>query len=119
MSDIEEDIVEVYSAADITEAYFLRDVLGDAGIATRVVGDTLTGMLPPGEETAPRLWVFRKDEARAREIVEEFERVHQRPRLDDERNPVSAATWTCPTCGEPVDADFELCWNCQTPRKEY
>jgi len=116
MNDEEEDIVEVYSAADITEAYFLRDVLGDAGISTRVVGDSLTGMLPPGEETAPRLWVLRNDEARAREIVAEYERVHQRPHRDDDR---PAETWKCPTCGESVEADFELCWNCQTPRKAY
>jgi len=116
MSDEEEDIVEVYSAADITEAYFLRDVLGDAGISARVVGDSLTGMLPPGEETAPRLWVFRADEARSREIVKEYERVHRQPHLDDDR---PAETWKCPTCGELVEADFELCWNCQTPRKAY
>lgn len=116
MDDTTDDIVDIYSAADLTEAYFLRDMLEQAGIATRVVGDTLTGMLPPGEETAPRLWVFRGDEARARTLLEQFEKQHQRPHPDDDR---PAATWQCPTCGEQVDSEFELCWNCQTPRKPY
>ncbi len=26
-------------------------------------------------------------------------------------------TWRCPRCGEDVPGHFELCWNCQTPRK--
>jgi rubrerythrin len=111
-----DDLVEVYSAADLTEAYFLRDLLENGGIATRVVGDTLTGMIPPGAETAPRLWVFRADEERAREIVDDFERNHRhRPSTDEP----PAETWRCPTCGEAVDIDFELCWNCQTPKKPY
>jgi hypothetical protein len=119
MNEADDDIVEVYSAADITEAAFLRDLLEEAGIRTRVVGDSLqtaVGLLPPGEETAPRLWVFRADEGKAREMLADYERVHRRPHPDDDP---PAESWQCPTCGETVETDFELCWNCQTPRKPY
>lgn len=110
-----EDIVEVYSAADLGEAYFLRDRLEEAGIAARVVGDTLTGMIPLGEETAPRVWVFRRDETRAREFIAEYEQGHRRPHADDQ----PAEMWRCPNCGEEVETDLDLCWNCQTPRKPW
>lgn len=116
MSESAGDIVEVYSAENLTEAYFLRDLLANAGIEARVVGDTLTGMLPPGNETAPRVWVFRSDEPRARELLAEYEQVHLRPHPDDDQ---PAESWRCPNCGEDVESDLDLCWNCQTPRKPY
>lgn len=119
MSESDDEIVEVYSAADLAEAALLRDLLEDAGIRARIVGDQLqgaVGMLPPGEETAPKLWVFHADEGRARDLLGEYERRHNAPHPDDD---TPAATWECPTCGEEVEADFELCWNCQTPRKPY
>ena len=119
MNETDDDIVEVYSAADGAEAAFLRDMLEDAGIRTRIVGDSLQsamGLLPLGAETAPRLWVFRADHDRARELLAEYERVHLAPHPDDD---LPEETWVCPSCGEKVEADFELCWNCQTPRKPY
>jgi len=30
----------------------------------------------------------------------------------------AASEWACPTCGEVVPANFEVCWNCQTPHSE-
>src|SRR5262245_37207531 len=102
----DEDIVDVYSAADLAEAYFLRDVLADSGIQARVVGDALitgTGILPPGKETSPRLWVMRHDEARARKVLTEWEESRIHPQHDD----APAGPWTCPTCGERIEADFE------------
>lgn len=118
MDENDAELVEVYSAADIAEAHFLQSMLEDAGIKARVVGDTLSGLPPLGEVVAPRVWVFQSDEAVAKELLVEFERVHRRPHLDAEDDR-PAETWTCPTCGEAVEADFELCWNCQTPRKPY
>ncbi|MGQ0635255.1 MAG: putative signal transducing protein [Planctomycetaceae bacterium] len=114
MSETDDDIVEVYSAADVTEAYFLRDLLADQGIQSQVVGDALPN-LPPGQESAPRLWVHRRDESRAKNVLEEYERRQRAPHpFSDARD-----AWKCPNCGELVEADFDLCWNCQTPRKEY
>ena len=97
MDETDAELVEVYSAADIAEAHFLQSMLENAGIKARVVGDTLSGMVPVGEENAPRVWVFQPDEAVARELLAEYERVHRRWHPDDDRPP---ETWTCPTCGE-------------------
>ncbi|MFN0053371.1 MAG: DUF2007 domain-containing protein [Planctomycetales bacterium] len=116
MATSDDDIVEVYSAGNVAEAQFLCDLLEEAGIRARSVGGLLANLPPLGEDTMPRVWVFRADEDRARELIDEYERVHSAPHSDQD---TPAATWTCPTCGQDVDADFELCWNCQTPNKPY
>ena len=72
----EREIVEVYVARDNIEAQFLRGLLEDSGIEVRVVGEGLhglTGGLPSGYSTAPRLWVRRKDAERARKVIAEYE----------------------------------------------
>jgi hypothetical protein len=64
-------IVEVYSAGNIVEAQALAEVLEEAGVAARVVGDMLgnaAGLLPP-TSASPRVWVRAADETRAQEIV--------------------------------------------------
>lgn len=107
-------VVEVYNAANAVEAYALKNVLEESGIRTRVVGDmlqTAAGELPVGFRASPRIWVTKGDEARAKEILAACEAHH---RGDVAENTV--ATWKCPNCGEEVETDFELCWNCQRPR---
>ena len=113
----DDDIVEVYAAGELGQAYFLRDMLANAGIEARVVGDSIsTGLgLPPVGESAPCLWVRRSDEAEARQLLAEWEKVQARPHPDDEPRPA----WKCPSCGELVEADFDVCWNCQNPRQPY
>ena len=112
----ESEIVQVYSAADLSQAHFLRNMLADAGIEARVVGErTSTLGLPVGEEAAPCVWVHHRDEQAARQLLVDWERTQAKPHPDEE--PTSG--WKCTACGEMVDEDFELCWNCQNPRKPY
>jgi rubrerythrin len=112
----ESEIVNVYLAGTLVEAEFLRNVVSDAGIESRVVGagSVMAGMLPHEEHT-PCLWVHRSDESRARQLLADFEKNRARPRSESE----PSETWKCAACGELVDDDFELCWNCQNPRKPY
>ena len=112
----ENEIVQVYAAADLTEAHFLRNMLADGGIEARVVGErTSTLGLPVGEEAAPCLWVHQRDEETARQLLVQWEKTRAKPRP----SPKSGGGWTCTVCGERVDDEFELCWNCQNPRKPY
>ena len=69
-----ERIVELCSAANAPEAHALCALLEEAGIPFRIVGEFLgaaAGSLPFGEATAPRIWVWEQDAARAREILGE------------------------------------------------
>jgi hypothetical protein len=66
------DIVEIYSAANSFEAYAMANALKAAGVKARVVGDilgTAAGGLGFGMPCAPKVWVLKDDEARARELL--------------------------------------------------
>lgn len=109
------EVVEVYSAANPVEAHAIRNLLEQAGIEARVVGDIIRmagGELPLGQVTAPRIWVREADVGRAREIVRQYEALRRSGAPEDDATP-----WTCPQCGEEVEGSFEICWNCQCPRK--
>ncbi|MBI3865491.1 MAG: DUF2007 domain-containing protein [Planctomycetia bacterium] len=111
------EIVNVYCARNLIEAEFLKNILADAGIESRVIGDAaviLAGMLQ-NDEGVPCLWVRRSDESRARGILTDFEQRRNGPHSDND----PPATWKCSACGELVDDEFDLCWNCQNPRSAY
>ncbi len=108
-------IVEVYAAANISEAYLLKDLLGRVGIEARVVGEqlqTAAGALPLGHVTTPRLWVRDDDELRAREAVRRWEAEHQEGSIAPE-----AAPWECPRCAEEIVGTLEECWSCGSSRE--
>lgn len=112
MSDRE--VVDVYMAANGPQAHFLKGLLDDAGIDARVVGDALQAA-GYNTVTPPHLWV-RADQAEAARNVLRVWEAHANDLSLEDRPPPS---WICPTCRAEVDADFELCWQCQTPRKPY
>ena len=112
----ESEIVQVYAAADLSQAHFLRNMLADAGIEARVVGEVASTLgLPAGDEAAPCVWVHQRDEQAARKLLVEWEATHARPHPDED----VITGWKCSACGEMVDEEFDLCWNCQNPRKPY
>src|SRR5690242_768447 len=67
----------IYSAASTQQAYLLRGLLEDEGIAAHVVNDAMQiagGELPLGWNSAARVVVSESDAVRAREFAEEFDR---------------------------------------------
>ena len=106
-----EDVAEVYWAADPQDAHQVRALLEEAGVRARVVGEMLSaaaGELPMGPAGSPRVWVPKSDEARARQVVEDWEKKRNTERAGE--------GWKCPQCGAAVDANFDICWNCQSAR---
>ncbi|MEN8180791.1 MAG: DUF2007 domain-containing protein [Pseudomonadota bacterium] len=101
---------KLYEAADRIEAQVLKDHLQDEGVESVILGDYLSGAM--GELPAniyPEVWVLdAKDMAKAQQILRDFTKSH----IQREQN----GDWRCLKCGEMVDAGFELCWNCATPR---
>jgi hypothetical protein len=96
---LHERLVEICSAGNIVEADCLCEMLEEAGIQARVVGDNLSaaaGCLPLGEATSPRLWVRESDADRARQIVEQW------------RNEQEDALPEPPECGEPPAVDVPV-----------
>lgn len=102
---------KLYEAADRIEAQMLRDHLQGEGIASVLLGDALSGAA--GELPAnifPTLWLVKDEQyQRARRLIQEFlAQKHEQQGL----------AWRCDVCGERVDPEFDLCWNCATPRNK-
>jgi hypothetical protein len=97
----------LYQARDRIEAQFIVDLLEGHRIPAAILGDYLSGAaggLPL--DISPTVCLLDEaDLARARTILDGF---------------LSGATggspWLCPSCGESVDAGFDLCWRCGRPR---
>jgi hypothetical protein len=122
----------IYSAASMQQAYLLRGLLEDEGIAARVVNDAMQiagGELPVGWTAAARVVVPSEDALRARQFAEAFDRKAARG-LQDELTTRAAdvvpadevsggwewpccsrcgmrRTGQCPACGE-LGTDFPI-----------
>jgi len=108
------ELVEVYSAQDDVQAHGLANLLEQEGIRARVV-DAANGQLPMGEPWNPRIWVFKDDEPRAREIILDFEKTRA---AEAQSPPPVGPPWICPNCNSEVDGDCDVCWNCERARDE-
>lgn len=93
----------LYQARDRIEAQLLKDFLAGYHIRVLVQGEYLSGAA--GELPViqfPQLWVLEeRDYARARELIALF----------FERD-ADGEPWQCPTCGERMEPQFQVCWNC-------
>lgn len=101
--------VEVYWARDAQDAHQVAGLLESEGIEAVVVGELLQAAayeLAVGPASAPRVRVGAPDEQRALAAIAAWER----SRGDDVED------WACGKCGELVEGNFEICWNCQAPR---
>ena len=94
---------KIYVAGNLPEAYLVRDLLLQAGVAARVLNEHAAGAL--GElamnSTYPQVW-----------ITQEHQLTHARSLIADyERRPLAAAKF-CAQCGETNPGEFDLCWSC-------
>jgi hypothetical protein len=107
----------IYSAANSQQAYLLKGLLAEQGIAAWVVNDSIQiagGELPLGWTAAPRVVVSESDAAEARQFAESFD--HQTALETPDENPKEALALTpwpdwpiCPDCGERRSARCPVC----------
>ena len=107
---------EVYTARDAVDARLMKELLESRGLRAVVRGEPLSilGINIPLGRVFPSVWVEESDSARARQIVDDFNRSLERQREEE----TSAAPWTCPGCGEELEGQFRECWNCGAGREE-
>jgi len=100
-------MLQISSSLNSTEIHNLKNVLEGNGIACEVRGEfrrsSMAGI--PMSESFVELWLL--DDAQE----------------DAARRILSGALqtstpWTCPKCAEPIEAEFDECWNCQTSRPQ-
>jgi hypothetical protein len=101
----------VYTSSDAMLVGFLKDLLENRGITCIIKNQYLSGAigdLPP-QECWPELWVTEdRDLEPARRLIEQT--------LGGPEQ--GASPWTCPGCGERIEAQFGRCWNCGRDRPD-
>ncbi len=100
-------MLKLYSAADITEANFVADLLNAVKIEAMVLDDDLLAIddTTSAAEITASVWIC--DElkcAEARGILDAYLQ-----KMDDK---VAGDGWNCPKCGEKIEGQFIECWNC-------
>ncbi|MEM8883858.1 MAG: DUF2007 domain-containing protein [Planctomycetota bacterium] len=103
------DFVDVYVARNTRIAHEVRAHLEAEGIVAEIINETLQSALGEvgiGPMVNPRILVNAADEERARAVCE---------RYDAGPGP-AGEPWTCANCGAEVDGNFDICWNCESPR---
>ena len=94
----------LYSTSDIRAVGMVRSSLDEAGIAYDVRNET---MPYPGAIFYPEVWVVEDSEfERACELRDAVTKVPTAPK----------SSWTCPSCGEQLEGQFESCWKCGANR---
>jgi hypothetical protein len=95
---------KVHTADSVVEIAHLRNLLEAEGIACIVRNDRLGGVVGeiPFVECWPELWVVETGNyLKAKSIVDEVLRPGP-----------AAAAWLCAGCGETIEGQFDVCWNC-------
>lgn len=95
----------IYSEPNPIFIHQIKDLLEEKGIHSIIKNEHLSGgvgELPP-TEIWPELWVVNKEDKRpAERLVEGFlESIKAKP-----------GHWKCSDCGEEIEGQFNICWNC-------
>jgi rubrerythrin len=102
-------MIKLTRAPNLMTAHHWVNVLAMAGIACELHNRYLSGAMGeiPADQCAPEIWlVDDRDERLAHTL------------LDRAKNgpDASARSWTCQQCGESLEAQFMVCWQCGTSR---
>ena len=109
------ELKKLYVAVGPGDAHVLRGLLENEGIPAIVRGDDIVPFQGGNLfeiETRPSVWVLSNDReqyARALAITEDYT-------ASKATDATADAPWPCQSCGESVEAQFTLCWNCGTAR---
>jgi len=100
-------VQKLYTAANVTEAYIVLNMLAHAGIAARLLNEYAPGGMGelPFTHTYPEVWI---DEETDRSLA-------ARILADYQQRPPTTTTTRCRQCDADNPSDFEICWRCGGP----
>jgi len=101
-------MIQIHSSLNGIEIHNLKNVLEAGGISCEVRGEFRRSTMGevPFTEAFVELWLLDDaQEQTARQLISEV-------------SSHSSLPWTCPKCAEPIEAEFNQCWNCQSDRPE-
>ncbi|MGO2508145.1 MAG: putative signal transducing protein [Vibrio hibernica] len=99
--------MKIYSASTPIEAHIVCGLLQSQGVEVKVYAEdlfSLKGEIPLTSETDPYIWLLNaQDETLARNIIQDYESEESEGGIN----------WQCSSCGEIVEPQFSICWNCE------
>jgi hypothetical protein len=102
-------MIKLVRAPNLLIAQHWANILATAGVACQLHNRYLSGAMGeiPAEQCAPELWLEdERDEKLARRLIEEA----------TNGPPPGSPSWHCPRCGETLEAQFTVCWQCGRER---
>ncbi len=96
--DLAKHILEVHGIDS-----FLRD---------EIAGTIVPWYADPGGPGAVKLEVAESDADKALSLIKEM--TTKEPKEQPKKS--AGESWKCPSCGEVIEAQFNECWSCQTPK---
>ena len=97
----------IYTARNLPEAYLVRDLLTQSGVAAHVFNEhamAAMGELALGS-AYPQVWIAQEhQEQHARSVIADYE-----------TRPASTTSRKCVACDEQNPGEFDICWNCAAP----
>ncbi|CAB3809734.1 hypothetical protein LMG28688_07052 [Paraburkholderia caffeinitolerans] len=107
-------MLKLARAPNVLIAQHWMNILAAAGVPCELHNRYLSGAMGeiPADQCAPEIWLTdERDETLARKLIA------------DATNgpPPGAPSWRCPQCGETLEAQFTVCWQCgheRDPRDE-
>jgi hypothetical protein len=100
-----DELVPIYEGANVTEAHLVKNLLLDEGIEAMVSEEGEPLALPI---TPSHVLVFRRDEARARVVIDKYD--------EEQERRAARPDWICPKCGATVIGAFDECDACGADR---
>jgi hypothetical protein len=102
-------MLKLARAPNVVIAQHWINVLAAAGVPCELHNRYLSGAMGeiPADQCAPEIWlVDERDEKLARKLIA------------DATNgpPPGARPWRCPQCGETLEPQFTVCWQCGRER---
>jgi hypothetical protein len=102
-------MITSFKAWNLREAHLLQGYLEARGVPCRVVGGahhSVRGELPIPDFQPQVQLEDGTQAALAQELVDAYFR--------ELREEPTGEPWTCPSCGESIEAPFAACWKCGT-----
>jgi len=102
-------MLKLARAPNVVIAQHWMNILAAAGVPCELHNRYLSGAMGeiPADQCAPEIWLTdERDEKLARKLIA------------DATNgpPPGAPAWHCPQCGETLEAQFTVCWQCGRER---
>ncbi|HEV3431665.1 MAG TPA: DUF2007 domain-containing protein [Paraburkholderia sp.] len=102
-------MLKLVRAPNVVIAQHWMNILATAGVPCELHNRYLSGAMGeiPAEQCAPEIWlVDDRDETLARRLI-----------ADATQGPKPGTpSWRCPQCGETLEPQFTVCWQCGRER---